>query len=290
MVDERLRDLERRFRETGEVGDEARWLAQRVASGGLAREVLEGAAWLGHEAAAIAAGIEPVRPVRDRSAVLAKLLDPRPDETDAEARRRELEERAERNRERGERGLWLPQVARALGDEDGATLEAAPFIQGDALLALIREVSFVAEDGLGDTPGSAPPGWAFHRDVLEPAGPTSAEWSGVTLRERFASIESLSWERDDAERAALLPFNGNPAYVVPFGWARARLERLFEMRPVSLILERLDGRAGVSVSQSSEWRWMLDEERGEEERIPTVVITTATWSDGHALDQGESAS
>jgi hypothetical protein len=53
--DDRLRALERRFRETGAVADEAAWLGERVRAGALARERVAIAGWCGHAAAALAA-------------------------------------------------------------------------------------------------------------------------------------------------------------------------------------------------------------------------------------------
>lgn len=51
MSDEHLRELERRWKETGTVEDEAAWLKERVRVGDLTQERLELAAYLGHEAA-----------------------------------------------------------------------------------------------------------------------------------------------------------------------------------------------------------------------------------------------
>lgn len=56
MSDERLRQAERSFRETGSVEDEARYLLERVRAGTLTRERLELAAYCGHEASKLAAG------------------------------------------------------------------------------------------------------------------------------------------------------------------------------------------------------------------------------------------
>ena len=55
MSDEKLRELERRWKETESVEDEAAWLKERVRVGDLTQERLELAAYCGHEAAAIAA-------------------------------------------------------------------------------------------------------------------------------------------------------------------------------------------------------------------------------------------
>jgi hypothetical protein len=59
VADARLRELERRWRETGAVQDEAAWLAERVRAGQLARGRLELAARLGHAGASTATGEEP---------------------------------------------------------------------------------------------------------------------------------------------------------------------------------------------------------------------------------------
>lgn len=50
MSDTKLRDLERRWRETGTVDDEAAYLLERVRVGDLTRERLDLAAYLGHRA------------------------------------------------------------------------------------------------------------------------------------------------------------------------------------------------------------------------------------------------
>jgi hypothetical protein len=60
VSDDGLRELERRFRATGEPADEARWLAESLRAGRLARERLELAAFLGHPAAALALGTAAV--------------------------------------------------------------------------------------------------------------------------------------------------------------------------------------------------------------------------------------
>jgi hypothetical protein len=51
MSDTKLRDLERRWKETGTVDDEAAYLLERVRVGDLGRERLELAAYCGHEGA-----------------------------------------------------------------------------------------------------------------------------------------------------------------------------------------------------------------------------------------------
>jgi len=51
MSDERLRELERRWRDSGDPGDEARYLGARLRAGGLERRALALAAFLGHPAA-----------------------------------------------------------------------------------------------------------------------------------------------------------------------------------------------------------------------------------------------
>jgi hypothetical protein len=60
MSDQKLRDLERRFKETGSPDDEAAWLLERVRVGDLTRERLELAAYCGHEGARRAVGIDTV--------------------------------------------------------------------------------------------------------------------------------------------------------------------------------------------------------------------------------------
>lgn len=51
MSDQKLRDLERRWKETGTVEDEAAYLLERVRVGDLSQERLELAAYCGHEGA-----------------------------------------------------------------------------------------------------------------------------------------------------------------------------------------------------------------------------------------------
>ncbi len=58
-VDDRLRDLERRFRSTRAPEDETRLLVERIRSGDLAEGRARAAAVLGHEAARVAVGAEP---------------------------------------------------------------------------------------------------------------------------------------------------------------------------------------------------------------------------------------
>lgn len=59
MSDERLRELERRWKETAAVEDEALWLTERVRAGELSPDGLEAAACLGHDAARRAVGETP---------------------------------------------------------------------------------------------------------------------------------------------------------------------------------------------------------------------------------------
>jgi hypothetical protein len=74
MSDERLRMLERRWKETGAVEDEAAYLQERLRTGDLARDKLELAAYLGYPGARAALGgeappaddLERVRRQRDR--------------------------------------------------------------------------------------------------------------------------------------------------------------------------------------------------------------------------------
>ena len=54
MADDQLRNLARRYRETGDPADEAAWLRERVRSGELASDRLELAAYLGHQPAHLA--------------------------------------------------------------------------------------------------------------------------------------------------------------------------------------------------------------------------------------------
>jgi len=56
MSDERLRELERRWKETGSPEDEAAYLLERVRAGDLSQERLELAAYCGHQAATRALG------------------------------------------------------------------------------------------------------------------------------------------------------------------------------------------------------------------------------------------
>lgn len=58
MSDTKLRDLERRWKETGAVEDEAAYLLERVRVGELTRERLELAAYCGHEAACTLATVQ----------------------------------------------------------------------------------------------------------------------------------------------------------------------------------------------------------------------------------------
>jgi hypothetical protein len=51
MSDARLRELERKWKETGAVGDEAAYLLERMRVGDVTRDRLEFAAYCGHEAA-----------------------------------------------------------------------------------------------------------------------------------------------------------------------------------------------------------------------------------------------
>ena len=56
MADDRLRELERRWKESGAVDDEAAWLLERVRVGGLEAERLQLAAYCGHAGARVALG------------------------------------------------------------------------------------------------------------------------------------------------------------------------------------------------------------------------------------------
>lgn len=59
MADERERELERRFRQSGSVDDEAAWLKERLRAGRLPEEPLRLAALVGHRAACLALDQEP---------------------------------------------------------------------------------------------------------------------------------------------------------------------------------------------------------------------------------------
>jgi hypothetical protein len=62
MTDSHLRDLERRFRQSGSPDDSAAYLLERVRVGDLAQERLDLAAYCGHEGASVAVGLIPRRP------------------------------------------------------------------------------------------------------------------------------------------------------------------------------------------------------------------------------------
>lgn len=78
MADDRLRELERRFRETGAAQDEAAWLRERLRAGALDEERLRLAALFAHDAALLVCESEPLEGSKlyaaladlDRSAVV----------------------------------------------------------------------------------------------------------------------------------------------------------------------------------------------------------------------------
>jgi hypothetical protein len=72
VADEAVRELERLFRVSGSVEDEAKWLSARVRAGELAREALATLGFLGH-AAALAASGEPAPQPWEQEDVLARL-------------------------------------------------------------------------------------------------------------------------------------------------------------------------------------------------------------------------
>lgn len=74
MSDERLRELERRARETGAADDQAAWLVERLRMARLTRRRLEAAAHCGHEGARLALGTKaPLpEPTRDWARRLAE--------------------------------------------------------------------------------------------------------------------------------------------------------------------------------------------------------------------------
>jgi hypothetical protein len=63
MSDERLREAERRWKESGSVEEEARYLLERVRVGDLTRDRLEFAAYLGHVGAVQALAPRDVEPL-----------------------------------------------------------------------------------------------------------------------------------------------------------------------------------------------------------------------------------
>jgi AcrR family transcriptional regulator len=65
VSDERLRELERRWQETGAVGDEIALLRERVKVGDLEPEKLDLAAWLGNEAALALTERAPVQDLEE---------------------------------------------------------------------------------------------------------------------------------------------------------------------------------------------------------------------------------
>ncbi|MCO5170926.1 MAG: hypothetical protein M9894_31745 [Planctomycetes bacterium] len=62
MSDARLREAERRWRESGALADEAAWLRERARAGALTDEALRLAAYVGHAAAAAALASPPLAP------------------------------------------------------------------------------------------------------------------------------------------------------------------------------------------------------------------------------------
>lgn len=75
MSDAKLRELERRWKETQSVEDEAAYLLERVRVGDLSRERLELAAYCGHEGAMKAAGIGPTKSPQDLAAAVLRVPD-----------------------------------------------------------------------------------------------------------------------------------------------------------------------------------------------------------------------
>lgn len=59
MTDDRIRNLERRWRETGALEDEVSYILERLRSGGLTKNQLGLAAYCGHPAARLALDFEP---------------------------------------------------------------------------------------------------------------------------------------------------------------------------------------------------------------------------------------
>lgn len=80
MSDAKLRELERRWRETGSVDDEAAYLSERVRTGDLRREHLELAALCGSEAArqVVGPGVQGVMSEADLAALQGSFLTSNP--------------------------------------------------------------------------------------------------------------------------------------------------------------------------------------------------------------------
>ncbi len=74
MSDQRLRDLERRWRQTGAIEDEAAYLLERLRTGGLSRENVRLAAVCGHTAAAIAMSLPLTDPPIDDHWILHRIV------------------------------------------------------------------------------------------------------------------------------------------------------------------------------------------------------------------------
>ena len=60
MADEKVREAERRWRESGAILDEAAYMRERIRTGGLTREQVELAAHWGHEGAELCLGLSPL--------------------------------------------------------------------------------------------------------------------------------------------------------------------------------------------------------------------------------------
>jgi len=165
VSDERLRELEQRFRQSGELEDEAAWLVERIRVGGLSRAQLNLAASLGYPAARVALGrpaehdlgraLEAMRgaerQLRARVALaLARFLQDR-------LQRPEWEAPLDRV------GEWLadpsPRTARACAAEDPHEWSAAP-----GGIAVADALWCVTEPGDRDDP------WpAYHYEAWEEA-------------------------------------------------------------------------------------------------------------------------
>lgn len=203
-MDERLRELERRWQATGDPGDEGRWLAARVQCGRLSPSALEVAAWLGHPGAVAAApeaaespgGADPQAALAAWTAELDRRLAPLP----AASHRAVLAE-AERLLERLEDlppalqllGLTGPQTGEAIAIAPGvglrrvgARLTAGPPGAGD--LARVE----AAGGALALRGSRARPGLTVNGRSLTP-GTTSPIVTGDTVglgEARFVCLES----------------------------------------------------------------------------------------------------
>ncbi|MCO5168813.1 MAG: hypothetical protein M9894_20935 [Planctomycetes bacterium] len=184
-MDDRLRDLERRARETGAPADEAAWLAERLRTGALPRERLELAASCGHAGACAALGRPAPLPVRDPGALeawSAALLERWPD---AYLRAVVAARRCLLMATRAERAPLVDVVLRGAVDDEAA--------REDALLWLVERWLDDPDDGrLRRIWEEAPLGDALGEHVLVLAADRSA-----FARETLARLDEpvAGWRR-----------------------------------------------------------------------------------------------